>query len=230
MSFNDVVKLSDGEMQCYAAGCQDDGTPAVIVLQEIFGVNANIRSTVDRLATAGFRVVAPDLFWRLRPGVEIDPEHPDARAEAMQLAQRYGENIELGIQDLGSLVAKLREQHRTVGIVGYCLGGRLSFLSWLRLDIDAAVSYYGVGLAPLLEDMVTPEKPLLMHLGKDDPLNPPEVQAKICRYLNRVPLADVRIYEGVGHAFARLGSSSYVAAAAEPADEATHLFLHGHLR
>ncbi|MGC2963694.1 carboxymethylenebutenolidase [Paraburkholderia sp. GV068] len=229
MGFNEVVKLSDGEMKCYASGSQDESTPAVIVIQEIFGVNANIRATTDRLAAAGFRAVAPDLFWRLRPGVALDPEQPDARAEAMQLAQRYGDNIDQGIADLAVLVAALRERHSKVGMVGYCLGGRVAFLGWLRLDVDAAVSYYGVGIAPLLEDMDAPEKPLLMHLGADDPLNPPQVQGAIAERLAREAQADVRVYEGAGHAFARLAASTYVESAAKPADEATYQFLQTHL-
>lgn len=229
MSFNEVVNLPDGDMQCYAAGSLEGERPAVIVVQEIFGVNANIRQTVDRLAESGFYAVAPDLFWRLRPGVELDPEQPESFAEAMQLAQRYGEDIERGVSDLSVLVAKLRERSRKVGMVGYCLGGRVAFIGWLKLDLDAVVSYYGVGLAPLLEDMVVPDKPLLMHLGKDDQLNPPDVQAAISRRLNQEPNADVRFYEGVGHAFSRLGASTYVKAAAEPADDATYRFLHRHL-
>jgi carboxymethylenebutenolidase len=230
MSFNEVMNLPDGDMQCYAAGDRDSQTPAVIVVQEIFGVNANIRKTVDRFAENGFHAIAPDLFWRLRPGVELDPELPESRGEAMRLAQLYSEDIERGIGDLSVLVTGLRERHRKVGMVGYCLGGRVAFIGWLKLGLDAVASYYGVGLAPLLESMVAPEKPLLMHLGKDDPLNPLDVQEAISSRLGQEPNVDVRFYEGVGHAFARLGASTYVKGAAGPADDATLQFLREHLK
>lgn len=229
MTFNEAVNLPDGAMGCYANGEVASNDAVVIVLQEIFGVNPNIRAIVDRFGSVGFRAVAPDLFWRQHPGVSLDPENAADRVEAMRLAQVYGEDIDRGLSDLRELVAKLRTQHKKIGVVGYCLGGRVSFLSWLKLDVDAAVSYYGVGLAPLLEGMTAPAVPLLMHIGQDDPLNPPAVQSAISARLGSESQVDLRFYEGVGHAFARLGASSYVPTAAEPADEATTTFLRARL-
>lgn len=229
MTFNESLTLAEGSVGLYAQGDSSKQVAAVIVLQEIFGVNANIRSTVDRLAQHGYRAVAPDLFWRQRPGVDLDPANADDRAAGMSMAQAYRESAELGMADLATLVGELRKNHRLVGVVGYCLGGRVAFQSWLSLDVDMVVSYYGVGIDSLLDSSASPRAPMLMHLGAEDPLNPPSVQNAIIEGLAGQTNVTVEIYGGVGHAFARLGGASYVAEAAVRADAATFAFLAKHL-
>ena len=230
MNFNDYLALPDGTMSLYTNGFESLHGPAMIVLQEIFGVNSNIRKTVDRLAGKGYRAVAPDLFWRQRPGVDLNPADAEDRAVAMSLAQAYRESLAAGIADLVALVAKLRVKHSKIGLVGYCLGGRVAFQGWLSLDVDAVVSYYGVGIDTLLGDIPAGRSPLLMHLGAEDPLNPPAVQVAIVAALAGRDEARVDIHPGVGHAFARIDGASYVADAAERADAATFEFLSTHLK
>lgn len=230
MSFNESYDVADGRIGCHAGGPQTPDTPAVLLLQEIFGVNANIRRTVERLAGEGFRAVAPDIYWRQASGIDLDPDAPDARERAMALAGSYQQTLDQGMDDLRRIVEALRSKHRRVGVLGYCLGGKLAFLGWLRLDVDAAVSYYGVGMAAFLGEVRQQQTPLLMHLGQDDPLNPPPVVAQIGAALAPHSNVEVISHAGVGHAFARLGASSYVADAAQRADAATLAFLRRHLQ
>lgn len=229
MNFNESLSVTDGNIGLYAQGNIDRDVGAVIVLQEIFGVNANIRSTVDRFAEHGFHAVAPDLYWRQRAGVDLAPDVPDNRTEAMALAQGYRESIDINMADLAALVSHLRITHRKVAVVGYCLGGRIAFESWLRFDIDAVVSYYGVGIENLLGEVANQITPLLLHMGAEDPLNPPDVQRAIAEAIADLPDTTMEVYAGVGHAFARLNGASYVAAAATRADASTFSFLARHM-
>lgn len=228
MQFTDTLVVSDGTIGLYANG-KRDARVAVIVLQEIFGVNANIRSTVDRFADLGYRAVAPDLYWRKRAGVDLDPGDADSRTAAMELALGCRESITANMADLASLVGDLRKSHRAVAVIGYCLGGWIAFKSWLHLDVNAVVSYYGVGIGDELDEITGQTTPLLMHMGAEDPLNPPAVQAAIGEALAGLSHVSMRVYPGVGHAFARLNGASYVAEAATRADAATFEFLARHL-
>jgi carboxymethylenebutenolidase len=230
MLFNDSYATRDGSIGCHAAGPDAYDTPAVLVLHEIFGVNANIRKTVDRLGKMGYRAVAPDLFWRQRPGIDLDPDVLEDREEASTLLQRYLADFSLAIDDLHDAVAHLRKHHRKVAVLGYCLGGKMAFVSWLTCDVDAVVSFYGVGLAALTPQVHRQRTPLLMHLGKEDPLNPPETVDAIRAALSGLDNARIHSYDDVGHAFARLGAASYVAKAAEQADSETFAFLNTHLQ
>lgn len=229
MKFNESLSVTDGNIGLYAKGDIDRDVGAVIVLQEIFGVNANIRSTVDRFAEHGFRAVAPDLYWRQCAGVDLAPDDPDNRTQAMALAQGYRDSIDINMADLAALVSHLRISHRKIGVVGYCLGGRIAFHSWLRFDIDAVVSYYGVGIENLLGEVANQSTPLLLHMGAQDPLNPPEVQGVIAKAIADLPDTTMEVYDGVGHAFARLNGASYVATAATRADAGTFSFLARHM-
>ncbi|MGC2963708.1 dienelactone hydrolase family protein [Paraburkholderia graminis] len=230
MNFNTTVHIDDMNVGCYAAGPTSRETPVILVLHEIFGVNKNIRETVDRLASMGYRGFAPDLFWRQVRGAELDPDDPGAREQAMSLTDAYNADLPTALSDLRSIVDKLRGEHGKVGVMGYCLGGNLAFQCWLTCDVDAVVSYYGVGIRALTSRVADQTTPLLLHFGKDDPLNPPETVAAIASAVASSPNVDVRSYDGVGHAFARLNAKSYVESTAVQADAATFAFLKEILR
>lgn len=224
-----LIERPDGAIGAYVREPANPTRTAVLVLQEIFGVNANVRRITDRLAEQGYHAVAPDLFWRLKPGVDLNPDMSESRTEAVALNEAYGRDAERGLEDLKAIVKFLRTKFDKVGVVGYCLGGRMSLLTWLHAGVDAAVVYYGVGMAPHLAQAALPSSPLLMHLGASDPLNPPEAQQAIAAGLKEAASATLHIHADVGHAFARLGAASYVAAAAEVADSETQAFLKQHL-
>lgn len=200
----------------------------LIVFQEIFGVNANMRQTAESFSALGFDVIVPDLFWRQEPGLELDPATDHGRA--MVLMQ--GLNQEKAIDDALAAAAFVQRSsnaaQKIVG-VGYCLGGRLAYLAAMRDALVAAVSYYGVAIEHALHRADELKVPILLHMGLEDALCPPDSRATIRAALD--PLPDVKIleYPEVGHAFARYGSPAYNAAAAGKADFETVTFFDRHL-
>jgi carboxymethylenebutenolidase len=193
----------------------------VVVLQEIFGVNSNMRTVADELAAAGFTAIVPDLFWRQQPGVELDPATDRERATELM----RGLNLDLAVEDAllaADHVRALEGANGKVGAIGYCLGGKLAYLLSMRAGINAAASYYGVAIQASLDQMAAVRGPLLLHIAEEDQLCPPEAQAAIEQAA--APHSDrVRVirYPGVGHAFARRGSPVFDPRSAERADKAT---------
>ena len=201
---------------------------AVVVLQEIFGITANLRGVVDDLAKAGYIAIAPDLFWRQAAGLELDPGSAADTERAMGLLK--GLDYGLAIED--ALVAanyakQLPGANGKLGAVGYCLGGRLAYHLAMKPGINAAVSYYGVGIHSALDQAANVKCKLLLHVAEADQLCPPEAQAAIAKAM--VPYADkisIVSYPGVGHAFARRGfGPTFNAEAAKRADAATLALL-----
>ncbi len=230
MHFNATLELNDGAMGLYTGGATGTDQPAIIVLQEIFGVNASIRQMVDHYASHGFYASAPDLFWRQQAGIELDPNQDASHAAAVQAAQAYGKHPELAISDLAALLADLRKRHRKVGLVGYCLGGRMAFLSWLQLDLNAVVSYYGVGLDQLLNAVAAQSTPLQLHLGMSDQLIPAPAREAIATALQEKANVELHTYEQAGHAFARRGGKTLIPAAAKLADDRSLAFFNKNLK
>ncbi|HEX8640846.1 MAG TPA: dienelactone hydrolase family protein, partial [Allosphingosinicella sp.] len=159
----------DGSFAGYLA--EPEGTPrsAIIVIQEIFGVNEGIRRKCDHWAGLGYLGLAPDLFWRLESGVELDPDVPEEFKRALGLMQKF--NQDRGISDIEATIraarARLAEGGK-VGCVGYCLGGRLAFMTAARTDVDASVGYYGVGIDGLLGEKHAIARPLMLHIAGED--------------------------------------------------------------
>jgi carboxymethylenebutenolidase len=153
-----------------AARSESTRAPAVLVLQEIFGVNAFVRGVCDRLADAGFIAIAPDLFWRQEPGIQLSESDLEP---ALRLLQ--GLDQEEAISDCSDAVAYVRALPNCsgrVGAVGYCLGGKLAYLMAMRSKVAAAVSYYGVGIEGVLDEANARTAPLLLHIAADDALCP----------------------------------------------------------
>lgn len=205
--------------------------PAVVVLQEIFGVNANVRAVCDRLAANGFVACAPDLFWRLEPGLSLSSEDPDERAKGFALFPKF--DVAKGIEDIAAAVAAIRRHPAVtgkVGAVGYCLGGLLAYLTAAHTDADAAVGYYGVGIQGKLEAAGGIRKPLMLHIAQGDEFVPPDAQRTLVAGLCVHPKVTLHSYPGVGHAFARINGDHYDEASATLADARTLAFLCGALK
>jgi carboxymethylenebutenolidase len=170
----------------------DDAAAAIVVIQEIFGVNEHVRSVVDRYASFGFHAVAPALFDRVRPGIELDYD-ADGMTQGREAAGQI--RWEPAMRDLAATVAHVAGTG-PVGVVGYCFGGSLAWLSADELPIAAAVGYYG-GQIHSLNDR-DPAVPTMLHFGELDKAIPLEQVEEI---MKAHPGVDVHIYEGAQHGF-----------------------------
>lgn len=216
-----------GSFPAYAAG-PDDAKAGIVVIQEIFGINHGIRAMVDGWAAEGFRAIAPDLFWRIEPGLELDADVPEQLQRAFDLYGKF--DVNAGIADIEAAIKALRAQGvEKVGVVGYCLGGLLAYLSSARTDSDATVGYYGVGIDQRLGEAHAIANPLLLHVATRDGFVPPAAQQAV-----RLGLAGnrhVTLYDyDADHAFARHEGSSRVPELAAQADARTRAFFAEHLR
>jgi carboxymethylenebutenolidase len=227
------IKAEDGgTFSAYLA--EPTGTakaPGMIVIQEIFGINGNVRAICDDYAAQGYVAIAPDLFWRQEPGVQLDSNTKEGWDQAMKFYQGFSETK--GVEDLIATLAWLRQQSRVsakVGCVGYCLGGKLAYLMATRSDIDASVGYYGVGIQNSIGEAGAITRPLMLHAAEKDGFSSPEALKQIQDGLAPVVLADVHVYPGQDHAFARKGGEHYDAGAAKLADGRTEQFFADNLK
>ena len=222
----------DGEGSFNAWLAEPEGTPkgAIVVIQEIFGVNEGIRRKTDHMASLGYVGIAPDLFWRLERGVELDPDVPEEFQQALGLMQRFDQDK--GIADIEAAIREARRrlpEGGRVGAVGYCLGGRLAFMTSSRTDIDASVAYYGVGLEGLLGEKHAIARPLMLHIAGADHFVTPDKQALIHEGLDDHPKVTLHDYPAVDHGFASDSGKRRDDAAAGLADSRTEAFFAEHL-
>ncbi len=216
----------DGSFHAYVA--EPEGTPraAVIVIQEIFGVNEGIRRKCDAWAQAGYLALAPDLFWRLQPGVELDPDVETEFQEALGLMGRFDQNQGIGDIEAAIRAARARlPEGGKVGCVGYCLGGRLAYVTAARTDIDASVGYYAVGLDTLLHEKNAIARPLLLHIAGADGFVSADVQAAMHAELGEHPRVTLFDYPGEDHGFAAEMGKRRSEEAAALADRRTRAFF-----
>lgn len=209
----------------------EDAAPVVVVIQEIFGINEGIRGKCEWLAGQGFIAVAPDLFWRLEPNVELSDKTKEEWDKAFDLMNRF--DLEAGIRDLQATVDTFREVDGAsgkVGTMGYCLGGKIAYLMATRSDVDASVGYYGVGLDDLLAEANNIERPLMLHIAGEDKFSSKAAQKKIMAGLKDRDLITLHVYEGQDHAFTRVGGDHYNEEAAALADGRTIDFFNRFLR
>jgi carboxymethylenebutenolidase len=220
----------DGAFNAHIA--EPEGAPrgAVIVIQEIFGVNEGIRRKCGHWAAQGYVALAPDLFWRLQPGVELDPDVPEQFQEALGLMQKF--NQDKGIADIEAAIREARSrlpEGGKVGCVGYCLGGRLAFMTAARTDIDASVGYYGVGLEGLMGEKHAIAHPLMLHIAGADHFVTPDKQALIHDGLDDHPKVTIQDYPGEDHGFASELGQRRSEEAAQLADGRTEAFFAEHV-
>ncbi len=221
-----IETLEDaGRFTAYRADPADKPIAAIIVIQEIFGVNEGIRRKCDTLAEAGYLAIAPDLFWRIEPHVELDPDAPEQLQRAYGLMGRFDQDA--GVRDIEATIRAAREAVRggKVGAVGYCLGGRLAYMTAARTDVDASVGYYAVGISGLLGEAAAIARPLMLHIAGGDHLVPPEQQAAMHAGLDTHPKVTLHDYPGVDHGFATELGARRRPEAAELADRRTAEFF-----
>ncbi len=220
----------DGSFEAYVAEPEGRTRGAIIVIQEIFGVNEGIRRKCDRWAERGYLALAPDLFWRLRPGVELDPDVESEFKEALDLMGRFDQDQ--GIRDLEAAIrtarARLPEGGKA-GAVGYCLGGRLAYMTAARTDVDASVGYYAVGLPNILGEKNAIARPLLLHIAGADHFVDEEQQRQIHEGLDGHPRVTLYDYPSEDHGFAAEMGKRRSEQAARLADSRTEAFFAEHI-
>ena len=188
---------------------------AVVLIQEIFGVNDSMKETAREVAAQGFHVLVPDLFWRLRPGIDLTDKSEAEWAEAMSLMKRFDQKA--GVRDLqATLVAArgLPGANGRAGTMGYCLGGRLAVMMAVESDADVNVSYYGVGLDEFADRFGDVGKPLLLHIADKDAFFPAAGRRKVAEAAAGTPHVHAYAYPEADHAFARVGGTHFQARAA----------------
>jgi carboxymethylenebutenolidase len=226
-----AISGRDGAFDAYIARPKALPAPAVVVLQELFGVNADIRKTCDELAEQGFIAVAPDLFWRQEPGVDLNVTSAADWQHGLRLYQAYDRGAGVrDVKDTLDAAAKLPDCTGKVAVLGYCLGALMVFLTAVRYGADAAVAYHGGDTEKYLGEVDGLHAPLLMHLAEEDEFISKAAQAEITAALANKPNTKVYSYPGQNHAFSRHGGAHYNAEAAALAHERTYAFLNRELR
>jgi carboxymethylenebutenolidase len=219
-----------GTIPAYVAKPADTPQGAIIVIQEIFGVNPGIVQKAEDWAALGYLAVAPDVFWRQEPGAELDPDVPDEFQQGIALMM--GHDFFAGIQDIEAVIHWIRREAGVakVGIVGFCMGGKVAYMAAARTDIDASVSYYGGGIDQMLNEAGAIAKPLMLHIPMEDHIVPAAVQAAMHEGLDGNPHVTLHDYEGLDHGFADTFGARRNEEGAQLADARTKAFFEAHLR
>lgn len=191
-AYSTIMARDGHEFQAWLSAPKGRPRGALVILQEIFGVNAHIRAVTDSFAAEGYTAIAPCLFDRVRRGIELGYTAKDVQEGAGYRAQL---TPEAAMKDVAAAVAVVRNSGRT-GTVGYCWGGSLSYLAACQLPVACAVVYYGKVTAYLEQK---PKCPVLYHFGAEDKsISPSDVEATRAA---AQPSATLYVYEGAGHGF-----------------------------
>ncbi len=213
----------------YVAHPAGDPKAAIIVIQEIFGVNAGIRRKCDLLAEQGYLAVAPDLFWQLERGIELDPDVEPEFKRALDLMGQF--DPDEGVRDIEAAIKWARSETggKKVGAVGYCLGGKLAYMTAARTDSDASVGYYAVGVPDMLGEAKAIANPLMLHIPEEDGFVDKAAQKAMHDGLDDHPKVTLHDYPGLDHGFATQFGDRRDDAGATLADERTDAFFAQHL-
>ncbi|MEO8100728.1 MAG: dienelactone hydrolase family protein [Acidobacteriota bacterium] len=217
-----VPNATGSDMSAYLAVPKAGRGAGVVVLQEIFGVTASMKKICDFLATRQFTAICPDLYWSVEPDASI----AESDAEKGR-ALRGKVSDEAVVKDVGAAIEFLRKHPActgSVGVVGYCWGGMLSFLTAATQKPDAAVCYYGVGIEKHLDKVDQISCPILLHYAGKDTYAGPDVAAQVKTAL-KGKSATVWEYPQAGHAFARPGGAHFEPRSADVADMRTLSFF-----
>lgn len=227
----EIQAKDGGSFKAYIALPDVTPAPAVIMIQEIFGVNQEMRDKCDHMADLGYVGIAPDLFWRIEPGIELVDHVQEQLERAFHLFAEFDQDK--GMLDLSVTLDQIRAHESCngkVACIGYCLGGKMAYRMACETSIDASVSYYGVGIEAMLNHAENIQKPLLMHIAGDDEFVPKDAQEKIIEHMKDNDFAETYRYAGMDHAFARGNGMHYNKEAAELADGRTKKFLEDALK
>src|SRR5262245_10846067 len=215
-----------GEFAAWLALPARTPAPGLVLLPEVFNTNPHIRSVADGYAAEGFVVLAPDVYWRQEPACYA-AYTDEGRAKVQALRARL--DTDQFAKDLGDVVASLRARKDCtgkVGVMGFCLGGKFTYLAATRLPVEGAVSYYGVQIDQHLDEAGKRTCPILMHFASDDPHVPQQTVAAIQARMGGSQGVDIHVYPGTEHGFNRAGYPPYNEKAASEARQRTLAHFH----
>jgi carboxymethylenebutenolidase len=216
---------STGAIPLYVAKPAGSPRGAIIVIQEIFGINPGIKQKADDWAAKGYLTVAPDVFWRQEPGLELNPDVPEEFQQAVGYMMKH--DFETGIRDVEAVIHWIRRDQGVtkVGLVGFCMGGKIAYMAAARTDIDASVGYYGIGIDQMLNESHAIAKPLLLHVPAADGFVSPEAQETMHAGLDDNSHVTLHDYAGLDHGFADTFGARRDEAGARLADQRTEDFF-----
>lgn len=225
----EIKTKSGNQYSAYLAIPESKKGPGIVLCHEIFGINEAMRKKADFLAEEGYTVLVPDLFWRTAPDIELNYA-PEDFEKAFQLYQQYDENTGVkDIQECLEFLNTLESCDSTTGlsVVGYCLGGKLAYLSACRIpELACSIAYYGVGIEKSLDELSGVKGRLVMHFAELDQFTPPEARQTILDATQNYKNVQAYVYDGVDHAFARPASDHYHKPSARFAHERSVTALH----
>lgn len=202
-SYEVTIKGKHGDFMGYLSGPAGGG-PGIVVIQEIFGVNTWLRDVCDWLAGQGYMALAPDLFWPIQPGVQLDATIEEEFNQGLDLYGKF--DVDKGVENIQAAITDLRGRegcNGKVGTTGFCLGGMLTFLSGTRTDSDANAAYYGVGIEGLLGEAGKIKAPMIIHIADEDAFVPKEASDQVRQSLDGHENVTIYTYPGCDHGFAR---------------------------
>jgi carboxymethylenebutenolidase len=206
------VDSPDGAFDAYLSlppGGQRPDSPGIVLIQEIFGVNEHIRAVADQYAADGYVVLAPDVFWRSAPRIELGYAGADME-QAMKL--RGEVKVDLAVKDIAATAGALRARlapGAKIAAVGYCFGGLLAYLAAANGLVDAAVPYYGGGIQNALQEAGRITVPIQFHYGALDAHIPADAVANVRTAMAGNAQAEIHVYEPADHGFNCWARGSY---------------------
>lgn len=223
------VAAEDGSFQAYLALPHTGKGPGIVLIQEIFGVNQHIREVADQYAADGYVVLAPDVFWRSKPRVELGYEGADREKGIAMLQQT---DLAKAVKDIGATAQALRalpEVDGKIAAIGYCFGGRLAYNAAASGFVDAAVPYYGGGIQNQLELAPQITVPIQFHYAEEDSSIPLSAVGAVKERFAGRDNAEFHMYTGAHHGFNCPHRDTYQQHAAALAHGRTLVFLANHL-
>ncbi len=211
-----TIAGGDGDFSAYLATPAGGNGAGILVIQEIFGVNADMREHCDNFAAQGYFALSPDIFWRQEPGIQLTDKTEAEWQRAFELYQGF--DVPKGMADLIASLSHLRSIEGCTGkagTVGYCLGGLLAYLMACQSDAECNVGYYGVRIDAQLDQATNITAPTLLHIAEEDEYVDKDAQATIKNGLAGHSSVTIHSYPGVNHAFTRNDGIHYDADAAK---------------
>jgi carboxymethylenebutenolidase len=224
------IASQEGKFLAYEAHPAAQARPVIVVLHEVFGVNADLRATCDELASEGFIAICPELFWRQAAHVDLSVRSQSDWEKGLSLYKAF--DLDAGVRDVEATVSAARRVQGAsgaVGVMGFCLGGLLTFLATARTRVDAAVAFHGARTEEFLGETADIDAPLQMHLAEEDEFISKDAQRQIVAALASNVRVEIHSYPGCNHAFSRHDGMHFNADAARLARARTLNFFERHL-